>query len=408
MDLDTIRRDFPILQQEINGHPLLYFDNAATAQMPRPVLDTILHHIETSNANVHRGIHSLSEKNSRDFEEARDTIATTIGAECSEDIVFTSGTTDSINLVANIFSQILTEDDEIVTTITEHHSNFIPWQQCALRTKAQLHVIPRMENGSINLETLAETLSGKSKILAISHCSNVLGMTNDIKRICEIAHSYGTRVLVDGAQAIPHMPVDVKKLDCDWYCFSGHKVMGPTGIGILYSKKEVHSMMQPQRFGGGMVRHCSVQGCRWEEGPLAFEAGTPNYMGAIGLAAALRYRDTLGLQDIFSHEEKLLSHIENGLRIIPGLHILGETERRTGCISFTIDNMHPFDVATFLDQYGIAVRSGSLCASPLLATYGTQYVIRVSPSFYNTFAEADFFLQTLKSIIQMLGGHHAA
>lgn len=404
MNIQKIREYFPILETKVNGKPFVYFDNAATSQIPRPVIEDMTKQLTSRNANIHRGVYTLSEQASQDYESARKYVAQTIHASSPEEIVFTNGTTDSIALVSASLKQNLIPGDEIVTTIAEHHSNFVPWQQCAQQSRSIFKVAPITNTGEIDLKKLNQLLSKKTRLLAVSQCSNVLGILNDIPAICELAHQKGIPVLVDGAQGIVHNDVNVQQLDCDYYCFSGHKLMSIGGIGVLYAKKERLEQLHPLRYGGGMVKDCSIYNSILEDLPYRLEGGTPNLAGAVSLESALKFRKSIGITQIQQYETDYLNNLQEKLQRINGVRILGKTNSRTACISFTIKNIHPFDAATILDQYGIAVRSGHHCAIPLLHALGVEHAIRISPAFFNTAEEADYFIDILKHMILMLGG----
>ena len=391
-DVRVVRADFPALSERIHDRPLIYLDNAATAQMPRAVAETVTA-LELARGNVHRGIHTLSEYCTAAYEDARKTAADFLCAH-PEQIICTSGTTDGINRVATIFER--TERSGVAVTLLEHHSNFVPWQQMCLRTGRPFHVIPLDASGQVDMDLADKLLNSSIGLLAISHCSNVLGTVTPVEKLCQLAHSRGIRVLVDGAQSICHRTIDVAQLGCDWFVCSGHKLGAPFGVGLLYSKEP----MPPVFFGGGMVEQVTISGTTFANTPLSGEAGTPNVSGAVGLAAAIRYRQTLpkGWQQ---HEAALLRYAEKKLSSLDGVHLLGSSLRE-GCLSFAIDGVQPFDAATFLDQLGIALRSGHHCAQPLLNSLGLDYALRISPAFYNTFEEIDSLTDALPRIIPML------
>lgn len=402
MTIQQIRENFPILKTIVNNHPLIYLDNAATGQLPQSVVDAMQEHIFSANGNVHRGIHTLSDKSSRLFEDARQAVADFLHAPAASNIVFTNSTTDSIHLVAASLEKRLAPGDEILVSQMEHHSNFIPWQQICLHTGARLRIIPLTEAGELDIQALEKLFSSHTRFLAVSHCSNVTGIVTDIKKVCSIAHNYHVPVLVDGAQGCVHLPVNVQTIDCDFYCFSGHKLMSPTGIGVLYGKAEALESLSPIRFGGGMVRSCTLEKSIWEDIPHCLEAGTPNYIAATGLKAALEFRGLYDTEALYTYEKELMHILEDRLKEISGIDILGKTSERTGCISFTAKGAHPFDIAAFLDQLGIAVRSGHHCAMPLLKHFQAEYAVRVSPCFFNTRDEISFFLASLEKILHLL------
>ncbi len=400
--VDSIRTDFPYLKYQNGQKPIVYLDNAATMQIPGPVIDAINHHLESSNAVVHRSTHTLAEKSLRLYEDAREVVANYIHAPLPSNIVFTSSTTDSINLVVRALYNIVRKGDEILITIMEHHSNLIPWQQLCAHTGAVLRVVPLTRKQTLDTDCLINSINNNTRFIAVSHCSNVLGNLADIKRICNSAHKFGVPVLVDGAQAIAHTNVDVMDLNCDFYCFSGHKLMGPSGIGVLYGTIDALCSILPSRFGGGMTKSCKLHESIWEDVPQCFEAGTPNYIGATGLAAALSYRKQLGLEHIYSLEKELMQYLESALANFPQIQLLGEPNQHINCISFHIERASAFDVAMGLDQFGVATRSGKLCSEPLLEQLQIKDVVRVSPAFYNTIAELNHFLAALEKILKVL------
>ncbi len=402
--LEMIRKDFPILDQAIGDHPLIYLDNGATTQMPDAVLDTLVAHYRTANANVHRGIHTLSERSTSSFEKARQTVQRFVNASSSDEIVFTGGTTDSINMVARGWEERAKPDSIIAVTALEHHANFVPWQQLCRRAHMQFKVIPLTPGGDIDLDSLNKVLcSHRVALVAVAHVSNVLGCVSPVRSVANMAHKNGARVLVDAAQSIRHEIVDVQELDCDFLCFSGHKMLGPAGIGVLYGKHEALSRLSPVRFGGEMVDKVTAAETTFEKLPLRLEAGTPNFSGAIALASAIDYLTSIGREGIATYEHELITHAEQRLETIEGLHILGKPLQRAGCLSFAVDDVHPFDLATLMDKQGVALRSGNQCAQPLLhEVYGIQHVTRLSPAFYNTIAEIDSCITMLERTISLL------
>lgn len=399
-----IRGDFTILDQSIHGHPLVYLDNAATTQMPNQVIDAVATHYRRDNANVHRGVHTLSERSTASFERARETVRRFINAERAEEVVFTGGTTDAINLVASSFSRRLTPDDAVVVTALEHHANFVPWQQACVKAGAKFVVIPIDEAGNVDLEVLENVLGHESVgMVATTHVSNVTGTVTPINDIVRLAHQHNALVLVDAAQSIRHEEIDVSGMDCDFLCFSGHKMLGPTGIGVLYGRYSALRMLDPVRYGGEMVDKVGVRETTFADLPLRFEAGTPNYVGAIALGSAIDYMESIGIDAIRERERALLAYAEDGLRSIDGLSVLGSPARRGGCLSFVVEFAHPFDIALLMDARGIALRSGNQCAQPLLhEVYGIQGVTRLSPAFYNTFPEIDSCIDVLRDTIALL------
>lgn len=406
-EITKIRNDFPILNERVNSKPLIYLDNAATLQMPLPVMQRIEKHYLHNNANVHRGIHTLSEKSSYDFEQARIRVQKFIGAQTEESIVFCSGTTDAINLAANMLDEnYIQPGDEIIVSDLEHHSNFVPWQQLCKKNKATFTVF-NTTDGRIDFDRFKNTINTNTKLVAITQVSNVTGSVIPIKEIVRIAHEHNIPVLVDGAQGIRHNLGSVEELGCDFYCFSGHKLGALTGIGVLYISPEIrerfsHIELSPTRFGGSMVDAVTTSDTTFAPQPFCYEAGTPHYVGAISLAAALDYIDSIGCSKISTYEADLLKKLESSLKEIDGLHILGNSQQRAGCISFIVDNVHPLDLATILDKMGVAVRSGQLCAQPILASFRTSHVVRVSPAFYNSKEEINIFLKYLKDALKLL------
>ncbi|HET6991766.1 MAG TPA: cysteine desulfurase [Bacteroidia bacterium] len=405
MNYDTkkFRSDFPILSQKVNGKPLVYFDNGATSQKPKSVIESITDYYSRYNANIHRGVHHLSQEASAAYENARATVQKHIGANSPDEIIFTRGTTESINLVACSFLRNrLTPGDEILVTEMEHHSNILPWQQLCEEKGAILKVVPVNDKGELEIASLQKLLSPKIKFFAFTHVSNTLGTINPVKEMIELAHNANIPVLVDGAQAIPHMHVDVKDLNCDFYCFSAHKVYGPTGIGALFVKEDIFSEMLPYQTGGGTIKTVSFEKTVYVDGPLKFEAGTPNIEGAIGFAKALDYVNAIGMENIAAHEHELLLYTTEKLNAIPGMQIIGTAEHKAGVISFVVDKIHPFDLGTILDQQGIAVRTGHHCTQPLMERFGIPGTVRVSFGLYNTKEEVDVFIIALQKAVKML------
>ena len=402
--ISDIRKDFPILNQEVFGHPLVYLDNAATMQMPEPVLQAIMHHYRNDNANVHRGIHALSERSTRALEHARERVRSFINARSSDEIVFTSGTTASLNMIASAVISNLRPGSAVVTTMMEHHANFVPWQQACKRTDHPFLVAPLDGQGDLDLQALEDMLTRNDvALVTIAHVSNVLGTVNPVARIVALAHKRNALAVVDAAQSIRHKVVDVQAINCDFLAFSGHKMGGPTGIGVLYGKLELLEKLDPVQFGGEMVDDVRIASTTFAPPPLCFEPGTPNYVGAIGLAAAADYLEALGLKDVHGREKQLIRYAEDVLHEIPGLHIIGMPAARAGCISFTVEGVHPFDLATMVDKLGIALRSGNQCAQPLLfEAYDIGNITRMSPAFYNTFDEIDMAVSALRRVIELL------
>jgi cysteine desulfurase/selenocysteine lyase len=402
LDVEKIRKDFPILAQKVNGKPLVYFDNGATSQKPKAVIDAIVKYYSEENSNIHRGVHTLSQKATELYENARETVRAHIGASSAQEIIFTRGTTESVNLVAHSFRNLVGAGDEILISQTEHHSNLLPWQLLCEEKKAHLKVIPVNENGELLLNEFEKLLTLHTRIVAVTHVSNTTGVITDIEKIISAAHAKNIPVLIDGAQAVPHMAVNVQKLDCDFYCFSGHKVFAPTGIGVLYAKKDWVNRLATYQVGGGTIKTVTFSKTEYAEGPLRFEAGTPNIEGAIGLAAALKYIDGIGLDKISAYEHELLSYATQKLKQIAGVKIYGDTVRKAAVISFNVNSIHPFDVGTILDKQGVAVRTGHHCTQPLMEHFCIPGTIRVSFAFYNTVEEVDVFIAALEKAIKML------
>ena len=403
LNIRQIRDDFPILDQQVNGRPLVYLDNGATTQKPRIVLETIENVYNRRNGNVHRGGHYLSLMTTEQYEAARETVRKFINAKETHEIVFTHGTTSSINAVAFSFGEkYVGAGDEIIVTEMEHHANIVPWQMLCERKGARLKVLPVDERGELITEKLEELITAKTKLLALTQVSNVLGTVNPVKEIIEKAHARNVPVLVDGAQGVQHGLADVQALDCDFYVFSGHKIYGPTGIGVLYGKEKWLEEMPPWQGGGDMIKKVTFEKTTYQDLPLKFEAGTMNYIGAIGMAAAINYLKNLGMQEIVSREEELLHHATERLLQIPGMRIYGTAPRKTAILSFLIDEIHPSDTGMILDKLGIAVRTGHHCAEPLMDRYGIPGTVRASFAFYNTEEEADRLYQGLLKVKEML------
>lgn len=397
MDINAIRKDFPILNQDVHGNPLIYLDTSATSQSPVQVVDAMSEYYNEYNSNVHRGVHTLGTKATDGYEKARMKVRGFINAKRYEEIVFTRGTTAAINLVARSFGEAnITEGDEIVVTEMEHHANIVPWQELAKRKNAKLVFIPLEEDGTIKLENVEAVMTDRTKIVAVTHVSNVLGTINDVKSIAEIAHEHGALISVDGAQSVPHMSVDVQDLDVDFYAFSGHKMLGPTGIGVLYGKAELLDNMEPIEYGGDMIDFVDLRESTWTDLPVKFEAGTPMIAEAIGLSAAIDYIDDIGTDEILRYEQELVKYAYGKMSEIEGIEIYGPKEDRAGLITFNLDGVHPHDLATALDSDGIAVRAGHHCAQPLMKFLGVSSTARASFYLYNTKEEIDFFIDSLK------------
>ena len=399
----AIRELFPALRQQVYGKQLIYFDNGATSQKPQVVLDTLQKYYALENANIHRGVHYLSQQATSAYEQARRTIQTYIGAKSPDEIIFTKGTTDAINLVAFSFGELLKAGDEILFTAMEHHSNIVPWQLLCERKGCVLKVVPITKKGELDLDAFDTLLNERTKLLAITHISNTLGTINPVQDLIQKAHRAGAKVLLDGAQSIQHLQIDVKQLDCDFYCFSGHKVFGPTGIGILYGKEEILEKMPPYQGGGDMIAKVTFERTTYNTLPLKFEAGTPHIAGAIGLGSAIEFLYSLDLEAAAAHELELTKYAQGILDTFEGLHIIGEAKNKTSVVSFTIDNMHPFDLGTLLDKQGIAVRTGHHCTQPLMDFFQIPGTVRASFAFYNTKEEIDTFVAALERSMQILG-----
>ncbi len=402
MDIQRIRKDFPILDQQVNGKPLVYFDNAATTQKPLPVIQRISDYYLNENSNVHRGVHHLSQRATEAYENARSYVAQFLNAAESKEIIFTRGTTESINLLATVMRSWILPGDEIVITGMEHHSNLVPWQQLCSDGKIKLKVLPVNLDGTLDLDFLEKMLTPQVKLLALAHISNVLGTINPVKEIVAMAHRKGVPVLLDGAQGIAHAKVDVQDLGVDFYAFSGHKIYAPMGIGVLYGRFTWLRRLPPYQFGGEMIDRVSFEKTTFNELPYKYEAGTPNVAGALGLEAALRYVSDLGLEAVFEHEHQLLQHAVEKLQQIDGIRFIGHAENKAAVISFLINGTHPYDVGMLLDQMGIAVRTGHHCAEPLMDFYGIPGTVRASFALYNTFEEVDTFAGALEQAVKML------
>lgn len=399
-DVYRIRRDFPILHRLVREKPLIYFDNAATTQKPKQVIDAIVNYYTNLNSNIHRGVHYLSQAATTEYECARRIVKTFINAKFEEEIIYTRGATEAINLVASSYGEtFLKKGDEVLITHMEHHSNIVPWQIVCEKTGANLKVVPIDDNGEIILEEFERLLNEKTKIVSVVHISNSLGTINPIEYIIERAHSFGAIVLIDGSQSIQHLPIDVQKLDCDFFVFSGHKIYGPTGIGILYGKKPLLEKMPPYQGGGDMILSVSFEKTIYNVIPHKFEAGTPNIEGAIGLGSALRYVQNIGLDLIYSYETKLLNYATEKISEIPEVKIIGNAKSKASLISFVVDGVHPHDIGTLLDRDGIAIRTGHHCTEPVMRRFGVPATSRASFAFYNTFEEIDTFVSSLRKVI---------
>jgi cysteine desulfurase/selenocysteine lyase len=402
LDIQKIRADFPILSQKVNGKPLVYFDNGATSQKPQVVIDAISRYYSEYNANIHRGVHTLSQLATDAYEQSRNTIQKHINAKQNYEIIFTSGTTFGINLVANGFASLLDAGDEVLVSALEHHSNIVPWQFLCEKTGAKLVVIPMNEKGELILSEFDNLLSEKTKIVAVNHISNALGTVNPIEYIIKKAHVVGAAVLIDGAQATPHLRPDVQALDCDFYVFSGHKVCGPTGVGILYGKEDWLRKLPPYQGGGEMIAEVTFEKTTYADLPHKFEAGTPNIEGGIVLGTAIDYMNTIGFDNIATYEHELLLYGTKRLQEIEGLTIFGTSENKASVISFNLEGIHPYDIGTIIDKLGIAVRTGHHCAQPIMNFYNIPGTLRASFAFYNTKEEIDIFVEAVIKAQMML------
>ena len=401
-DIEKIRSDFPILERKVYDRPLVYLDNAATTQKPRCVVDAMSEEYFSVNANVHRGVHFLSQQATDLHEAARERVARFIGAASSSEIVFTRGTTESLNLVASSFSEaFLREGDEVLLTVMEHHSNIVPWQLVRERKGIVLKVIPINDAGEVDLEAYEKLFTPRTRLVAVTHVSNVLGTVNPVKQMAAVAHAHGARILVDGAQSVPHFPVNVQDIDCDFLTFSGHKVYGPTGIGVLYGKEELLDRMPPYQGGGEMISRVTFEHTTFERLPFKFEAGTPDYVGAHGLGVALDYVEKLGMENIHLHERELTRYAMEQLSLIPGMRLFGTAAEKDAVVAFTVGDIHPLDLGTLLDRLGIALRTGHHCAQPLMARFGVESMARASFALYTTRAEIDALVSAIDRVRKM-------
>ena len=399
---DLLRKDFPILDQEINGAPLAYLDNAASTQKPKAVIEAIGNYYNKDHSNVHRGVHTLSVRATELYEQSRSKIAQFINSNSSNEIVFTRGTTESINILASSLSKSINKGDEILISTMEHHSNIVPWQELSLKTGANLKVIPINELGEIKLDHLEGMLNDQTKLISITHTSNTLGTINPIKEIIKMAHLKDTKVIIDGAQAIAHQNIDVQDLDCDFYAFSGHKLYGPTGIGVLYGKENLLNELPPYQFGGEMIIKVTFEDTSYNSLPYKFEAGTPNIAGSIGLGSAIDYLESIPFDLCQQHEMSLHNYALEKLKSVDGLQLIGESSEKSPIISFIIENIHPHDIGTILNQKGVAVRTGHHCTMPLMDYFSIAGTIRASFSFYNTIQEIDQMIDALDTACKML------
>lgn len=405
IDVEKIRKDFPILDQIVNDEPLVYLDNAATTQKPKAVLEAVNRYYQEDNANVHRGVHTLAERATASYEAARETVRRFINASSTKEVLFTRGTTTGLNWIGRFAEEILEEGDEVLISIMEHHSNILPWQEACRKAGAKL-VYVYLKDGGLDLEDFRKKLTDRTKFVSIAHASNVLGVINPVQEIAQLAHEKGAIVVVDGAQSVPHMKIDVQKLDADFFVFSGHKMAGPTGIGVLYGKEQYLNQMSPVEFGGEMIDFVYEQSATWKELPWKFEAGTPNMAGAIGLAAAIDYLEAIGMDAIERHEQDLIAYVFPKLQAIEGLKIYGSQDlaKRSGVISFNLGDLHPHDLVTALDYEGVAVRAGHHCAQPLIQYLEVPATARASFYLYNTKEDCDKLVEALIKTKEFFNG----
>lgn len=401
-DVARVRKDFPTLHQEVYGKPLIYFDNGATSQKPQQVIDAIDHYYSKENSNIHRGVHHLSQLATEKYEESRRTIQRWINAEHEEEVIFTKGTTDSINLVAFSFGETLKEGDEILITGMEHHSNIVPWQMLCQRKGCTLKVADITDNGAIDMDDFRTKLTSKTKLVSVTHVSNALGTINPVQTIISEAHNVDAKVLLDGAQSVQHLKVDMQSLDCDFYAFSGHKVFGPTGIGVLYGKKEILEAIPPYQGGGDMIAKVTFEETTYNELPFKFEAGTPHIAGAICLGEAFKYLEQFDMNELAKYEQDLQQYAQSELLKFEGMRIIGDASDKTSVVSFIVDGVHPFDLGTLLDKQGIAVRTGHHCTQPVMDRFGIPGTVRASFAFYNTKEEINTFIHAVDRSLNML------
>ncbi len=401
-DLEKIRKDFPILERQVHGRPLVYLDNAATTQKPRCVVEAMVSEYYESNANVHRGVHFLSQQATEMHEGARERVRSFINAHSIEEVVFTRGTTEGLNLVAFSYGEaFLNLGDEVILTVMEHHSNIVPWQMLRERKGINIKVVPMDDKGNLLLDEYEQLFTPKTRLVCVAHVSNVLGAVNPVKRMAEIAHAHGAHILVDGAQSVPHFKVDVQQLDCDFLVFSGHKVYGPTGIGVLYGRKELLEQMPPYQGGGEMIARVTFEKTTYERLPYKFEAGTPDYVGSHALAVALDYVEGIGFENIVAHEQMLTRYAMERMSEIKGMKFYGETAEKDAVVAFNIGDIHPLDLGTLLDHLGIAIRTGHHCAQPLMARCGVEGMARASFALYNTKEEIDALVAGIERVSKM-------
>ena len=402
-DFEALRRDFPILSRKVNGKPLIYLDNAATSQTPRVVVDAVEEAYYGRRANVHRGVHTLSQEATAAMEATRRRVKEFINADSTDEIIFTRGTTEAINLVTSSYGELLDAGDEVILTVMEHHSNIVPWQLLQQRRGIEIKVVPVDADGSLDIEVYKQLFTPRTRLVSVAHVSNVLGTVNPIAEMAAIAHGHGALICVDGAQAVAHERVDVKALGADFYAFSSHKMYGPAGVGILYGRRELLEAMPPYQGGGEMIGHVSFSGTTWADLPYKFEAGTPDYIGAAAFSTAIDYMCGIGVENIAAHEHSLLEHATDAMLSIPGMRIFGTAPGKAAVISFLLGDAHHYDTGVLLDQLGIAVRTGHHCAQPLMETLGIEGTVRASFALYNTHAEVDTFIAALKRVAAMLG-----
>ncbi|HIE74058.1 MAG TPA: cysteine desulfurase [Flavobacteriales bacterium] len=402
IDVGKIRAQFPLLHQKVNGENLVYFDNGASTQKPQVVIDAIAQYYSNDNANIHRGVHYLSQKATDKFEETRDTVQAFINANKSCEIIFTKGTTDSINLVANGYRSMLNKGDDIIISEMEHHSNIVPWQMCCEVSGATLKVIPILDNGDLDMDAFENLLSEKTKLVAVTHISNALGTINPVEKLIALTHKVGAKILIDGAQATPHALVDVQGLDVDFYCFSAHKMYGPTGVGVLYGKEALLNELPPYQGGGEMIKEVSFEKTTYADLPHKFEAGTPNIAGVIAFKAAMDFITDLGISTIAKHEDTLVQYATKQLLTISGMQFIGEAKKRAALVSFNIESLHPYDIGVLLDKMGIAIRTGHHCAQPIMEHYKVPGTARMSFAIYNTKEEIDSCITAIKKAQTML------
>ncbi|MEY2793601.1 MAG: hypothetical protein RJA76_1593 [Bacteroidota bacterium] len=403
INIEAIRKDFPILDQQVNGKPLIYFDNAATTQKPQTVIDALNHYYQNDNANIHRGIHALAERATSAYENTRKKIAQFINSPDASQVILTSGTTGGINLVAQTFGRaFIQKGDQLLISNLEHHSNIVPWQMIAAEKGAEIKVIPVLDNGELDLEAYKNLLTEKVKLVAVNHVSNAIGTINPIEEMIQLAHQVGAKILIDGAQSVAHFEIDVQALDIDFLAFSAHKLFGPTGVGVLYGKKDLLESMPPYQGGGEMIKEVSFDGTTYNELPYKFEAGTPNIADVIAFGASFDYLASLPKNIIWEQEKALLDYATNKLQAVDGLRIIGQAKQKIAVISFLIDGIHPQDIGVLLDKYGIAIRTGHHCAQPLMKRFDIVGTCRASFAFYNTVDEIDSFVASLQKVVNML------